>query len=192
MSNSLQLAAKITNFDWDESKHRRVGGKFAPKGGGGEAPKAPAKAGSGEPKTRSIAGLGSVTTGGGKTVLKISWLGKVAAETAVGAAAVAALPEVAVGAAGALLGGLVQKVITKAATSIGSKALVLAARKAGATAAQKAAGTAAGKVLAGAVERQALGSGALGFLKDRLSRVHVETEDGWFKPSTITIDRKQS
>jgi hypothetical protein len=182
---------RFTNLEWDESKHRRVGGKFAPKGGGGEAPKTPAKAGSGEPKTRSIAGLGSVTTGGGKTVLKVSWLGKVAAETAVGAAAVAALPEVAVGAAGVILGGFFQKIAAKAATAVGSKVLGVVAQKAGATAAQKAAGIAAGKVLAGAVQRNTLGSGALGFLKDRLSRVSVETEDGWFKPSTITIDQRK-
>lgn len=180
---------KFTNLEWDESKHRRVGGKFAPKGGGGASPKAPAK--TGEPKTRSIPGLGSVTTGGGKTVLKVSWLGKVAAETAVGAAAVAALPEVAVGAAGVVLGGFFQKIAAKAATAVGSKVLGAVVKKAGATAAQKAAGTAAGKVLAGAVERQALGSGALGFLKDRLSRVRVETEDGWFKPSTITINGRK-
>jgi hypothetical protein len=186
---SLLIAHEFSS--WDEAKYERnESGQFAPKNGGGGAPKAPAK--TEEPKTRSIAGLGSVTTGGGKTVLKVSWLGKVAAETAVGAAAVAALPEVAVSAAGVILGGFFQKIAAKAATAVGSKVLGAVVKKAGATAAQKAAGTAAGKVLAGAVERQALGSGALGFLKDRLSRVRVETEDGWFKPSTITIDRKQS
>jgi hypothetical protein len=168
---------------WDESKHRREGGKFAPKGGGGASPKAPAK--TGEQKTRSIAGLGSVTTGGGKTVIKVSWLTKVAAETAAGAALVAALPAAAVGAAGAAVAGVATKAIVSIGSKIGSRALVRAAGRIGTAvgtrAVDKAINSGAGAIV-----------GNAGGLASLFRGVSVETEDGWFKPSTITIDRKQS
>ncbi len=186
---TLQDAARLTNFDWEEDKHPRKGGKFAPKGGGGDETPSE-KQDEPEPKTHSIVGIGSVTQHADKTVLKVSWLGKAALETAAGAAAVAALPEVAVGAAGVVFGGLLEKVVGKIATTVGSKAIGALAAKLGATAAERATATAAGQAIAGVAESHAKGAGALGFLANRLSRVHVETEAGWFKPSTITIDKK--
>ena len=58
---------KLRFTEWDESKHPRAGGKFAPK--------------SGAPSTeKSIAGLGSIKTDAQGTHIKVGWLARAALE----------------------------------------------------------------------------------------------------------------
>jgi hypothetical protein len=114
--------------EWDESKVRREGGRFAPKGGG-----------SSTPSEKSVAGVGSVKTDKNGTKVKVGWLAKAvlnhgidkglravgtaligsgAAETATGVGAVVGIPSMITGAA---LWGVAQFIGGKATDAIVDK-----------------------------------------------------------------------
>lgn len=176
-------------MSWNEGKHERdADGRFAPKGSAEVAASASTAS-----KSYTLPGLGTFTKEGSKTTIQVSWLGKAALETAAGAAVVAALPGAVTGAVGIAANGLAGFLVDKVGASVGRAALAGAAEKLaakiGAKATKAAAKSIATKAAVGVIERHTVGSNFLKLLKDKFRGVQIETEPGWFKPSTITIDR---
>jgi hypothetical protein len=176
-------------MSWNEGKHERdADGRFAPKGSAEVAASASTAS-----KSYTLPGLGTFTKEGSKTTIQVSWLGKAALETAAGAAVVAALPGAVTGAVGIAANGLAGFLVDKVGASVGRAALAGAAEKLaakiGAKATKAAAKSIATKAAVGVIERHTVGSNFLKLLKDKFRGVQIDTEPGWFRPSTITIDR---